>query len=1015
MRRRRQKQKTFHDRVPLTDDFEVVPSREGFLSSTGHSDFSQRSPAKGRSGWTRGTHWELPVGEEADDEGISDDRISIQMDSEMSDAVSEAESAALEEHVNVWVDEEHSQYEPMDPIPETGLKGKGKKRKRKSWAAEWDGEQFQKTSLKAIGHTVQLNHMGRDCIKPVSCHSKLRILHTNGIHHISLLFCGCSKKIPQYQQLLRRGLYPATVTEGRIMTWATFTLLRTIHMQSFTTKASTHDFYRALEKLTDNTRLDLPKSRYRLLLCIIRQWRHLKMLMWSGLGHNNEFSPGPVQAGKKSLRKGLEGAEAAGETLQQVQRVEEGFEGSLVIKCPTCPHPGINLPDGWELEARSFLYRLCVCIDGNFRLKEQLVSSHSRDPALNDGMGYFVRRVPYEKWTLSKGDEDVINTCVPLAALAKQNTKFSKGLRYTGVVGVACGRSEMFLRLANLHKGERYSSSDYVFAKALVDFLRLLHLLVIYDVACQWFVNLLARLKLLAVHMRVEQPTLKMVPGIGKLHEPGHKQKNHEQYSLNYIPGAGNIDGEVMERIWGEHNNLGNATKTMGPGSREDYIDATAGDWNWQKYVGIGLMLTRRYWEAVKDRAKHVSEHAGLTANLDKEMVERWEQMCVAWENAPTPKSDVMNPFAISEEFISTNKALEELAWEEEARMRAGGVQYHAIDAAGFLVLALEIKDTQYKLRQKTESQQRSPTAKQSRKRADELRAYEELCPIYMPGLVRYLEKTGATEDSSELLPENVTIWLPSDIPVEHLPAVCVEKLAGMEARIQFARCHDALHGLRHALRVKTCMMLFKNVNIRGQRDSHRTWDTINRVVAKIQRYASNYRSSRRAYHHHMGPGDWENTLRVLNNEDIHSYRDHATVRQGPGQRGTNEEYEGEEDDMESPLTVTEPGLITAQSLIAIDRTEWDHRTVHGTGETRKGYSWIWYAGRKIDVRDGADERDNEILRSEWCKSRARANRMTEEVLMLREEMRRGLAYLEWAAKEWDSHAAMAYGSSMDS
>ncbi len=29
--------------------------------------------------------------------------------------------------------------------------------------------------------------------------------------------------------------------------------------------------------------------------------------------------------------------------------------------------------------------------------------------------------------------------------MAKSNTKFSKGLRYTGVVTVSCGRSEMVL------------------------------------------------------------------------------------------------------------------------------------------------------------------------------------------------------------------------------------------------------------------------------------------------------------------------------------------------------------------------------------------------------------------------------------------------------------------------------------------------------------------------------------------------------------------------------------------
>ncbi|KAF9031480.1 hypothetical protein BJ165DRAFT_1518939 [Panaeolus papilionaceus] len=47
------------------------------------------------------------------------------------------------------------------------------------------------------------------------------------------------------------------------------------------------------------------------------------------------------------------------------------------------------------------------------------------------------------------------------------------------------------------------------------------------------------------------------------------------------------------------------------------------------------------------------------------------------------------------------------------------------------------------------------------------------------------------------------------------------------------------------------------------------------------------------------------------------------------------------------------------------------------------------------------------ILRAEWSKSRARALRAREEVLLLKEEMRRVLLYLEWRAKKWASDARL--------
>lgn len=40
-------------------------------------------------------------------------------------------------------------------------------------------------------------------------------------------------------------------------------------------------------------------------------------------------------------------------------------------------------------------------------------------------------------------------------------------------------------------------------------------------------------------------------------------------------------------------------------------------------------------------------------------------------------------------------------------------------------------------------------------------------------------------------------------------------------------------------------------------------------------------------------------------------------------------------------------------------------------------------------------------LRIEWCRVRARAMRWAEEVLLLREEMRRVLAYLSWHGTWW--------------
>ena len=51
---------------------------------------------------------------------------------------------------------------------------------------------------------------------------------------------------------------------------------------------------------------------------------------------------------------------------------------------------------------------LFLCMDANFRLKNQMVSNYSQDPGLGTGWAYLVPRKPYESYVLSRvSDADV--------------------------------------------------------------------------------------------------------------------------------------------------------------------------------------------------------------------------------------------------------------------------------------------------------------------------------------------------------------------------------------------------------------------------------------------------------------------------------------------------------------------------------------------------------------------------------------------------------------------------------
>ena len=81
------------------------------------------------------------------------------------------------------------------------------------------------------------------------------------------------------------------------------------------------------------------------------------------------------------------------------------------------------------------------------------------------------------------------------------------------------------------------------------------------------------------------------------------------------------------------------------------------------------------------------------------------------------------------------------------------------------------------------------------------LYAWEEILPIYMPGLLQYcntLESERAAHRQSNSTPttdhpEDAVIWLPSQIPNNICAHICTVGLAEIEEKIRTAHCYDNL------------------------------------------------------------------------------------------------------------------------------------------------------------------------------------------------------------------------------
>jgi hypothetical protein len=81
---------------------------------------------------------------------------------------------------------------------------------------------------------------------------------------------------------------------------------------------------------------------------------------------------------------------------------------------------------------------------------------------------------------------------------------------------------------------------------------------------------------------------MKVGGAIGKFHLADHVDSCFSKFTLNFLKGAGHIDGEIMETLWSGMNKVSGAARSMGKSHRQETLDDYMRDSNWKKTVRIG-------------------------------------------------------------------------------------------------------------------------------------------------------------------------------------------------------------------------------------------------------------------------------------------------------------------------------------------------------------------------------------------------------------------------------------------
>ncbi|KAG2114043.1 hypothetical protein BD769DRAFT_1363967 [Suillus cothurnatus] len=227
-----------------------------------------------------------------------------------------------------------------------------------------------------------------------------------------------------------------------------------------------------------------------------------------------------------------------------------------------------------------FAYRWLVMkrfvVDGNFTAHHMNMRQPKLDIFLSDGLGYIVTEREYQAHLASATESKERSACSNNQAVNAANTNQSN-FQATGVGTTACAHHGCFVPhcIVDFQKGEWQHAAN------VID-----NSLVIYDVGCQWNLHF-------AEHVNncsgLSLPdNTKIVAAVGNFHLSAHKLLCFARYSLNFIVGAGQVDGEILETLWAPFNKISSTAHSMSQAHHQEILDDHMWNSNWKRLVGIG-------------------------------------------------------------------------------------------------------------------------------------------------------------------------------------------------------------------------------------------------------------------------------------------------------------------------------------------------------------------------------------------------------------------------------------------
>jgi len=114
-----------------------------------------------------------------------------------------------------------------------------------------------------------------------------------------------------------------------------------------------------------------------------------------------------------------------------------------------------------------------------------------------------------------------------------------------------------------------------------------------YDLMCQFWQNLE---KCFEGNPYLTFPqAVHILRAIGLFHVHGHVDSCYARFAPTFIPGAGMVDGEILETLWAALNKIADSTRSMSTAHRRETLDDHMNDSNWKKLIALSKLNNALY------------------------------------------------------------------------------------------------------------------------------------------------------------------------------------------------------------------------------------------------------------------------------------------------------------------------------------------------------------------------------------------------------------------------------------